>query len=105
MHSHARALAPLRILLLRALVAYPLLRLLLFVVTAIVADIAGGSVADGLESPLGVVLLAMALGAVDIRRRGETILWADLGYSPIVAPSLFALTAMLGELLLALVRS
>lgn len=101
MRSHAWPLAPLRILLLRALVGYPLLRALLVVVALIVGSVGGRGAADGLESPVGVVVLAMVLGAVDIRRRGESILWANLGHSPLIAPCLFGAVALLGELSLA----
>jgi hypothetical protein len=104
MHSFSRDLAPLRILALRALVFYPLLRALLFVIAAIVAEFAGRAAADGLESPIGAVLLATALGAVDIRRRGESMFWANLGYSPLVAPSIFGFVALLGELVIAWIR-
>lgn len=98
-------MAPLRILVLRALVGYPLVRMMLLVIVALVREGAGRGVADGLESPVGVVLLAMVLGAVDVRRRGESILWANLGYSPIVAPALFGMTAFVGESILAWMRA
>jgi hypothetical protein len=101
MHSVARGLAPLRILLRRALVAYPLLRALLAVVGALLDSVAGGGASQQLESPLGVVLIAAAVGLADTRRRGERFLWANLGYSPTVAPAVFALVALVGELLLA----
>jgi hypothetical protein len=93
--------APVRVLGIRAVVGYPLLRALIFVTAALVGTLAGPEIASGLESPIGVVALAGVLGLVDVRRRGETIFWANLGYSPAVAPSVFGLVAVVGELLLA----
>jgi len=55
-------------------------------------------------SPFGVVLLAGVLGLLDVRRRGERILWANLG---ITQPALFAsyaVTAVPAELILQLLR-
>ncbi|MGV3708883.1 MAG: hypothetical protein ACO1Q7_08575 [Gemmatimonas sp.] len=34
-----------------------------------------------IDSPVGVVLLVMTLGLVDIQRRHERLLWANLGLS------------------------
>lgn len=104
MRSHLRELIPLRILLVRALVAYPLLRALVAVMGAILDSLAGGGAAERLESPLGMVLLCAVVGALDTRRRGERFLWANLGYPSSVAPGLFALAAIVGELLLAWLR-
>jgi hypothetical protein len=101
MRSFARDLAPLRILILRALVLYPLVRGLLVVVAALLDAFAGRGAATGLESPAGVVVIAMVLGGIDIRRRGESIFWANLGYSPVVAPCLFGVVALAGELVIA----
>jgi hypothetical protein len=104
MHSYSRELVPLRPLVLRALLGYPMLRALLFVIAALIDAIAGAGAGSGLESPVGVVLLAAVLGAVDIRRRGEAMLWANLGYSPFVVPGLFGAAAVVGEMLLAWIR-
>jgi hypothetical protein len=105
MPSYSRELAPLRILVLRALVGYALLRALLVVVAAILDAFAGRGAGAGLESPVGVVLLAMLLGAADIRRRGESLFWANLGYPPVIAPCLIGGVALSGELILAWIRS
>lgn len=105
MRFSSRDVSPLRVLAFRALVAYPLLRVLLTVVGAMLAAFAGRAAAAELESPLGVVLLAAALGALDIRRRGESVLWANLGYPAVTTPALFGLVALAGELTLIWVRS
>ena len=89
--------APLRPLALRAAILYVLLRLLLAAVSAIGA----GSDAPSFDSPFGIVLLVTALGAIDIRRRGESTLWANLGYPTIVSWGLFGAVALVGDLLLA----
>lgn len=105
MRAYSRAIAPLRILVLRALVVYPLTRALLLVIAALVDVFAGRGATAGIESPVGVVLLTTALGQADIRRRRESVLWANLGYSPVDAPGLFGAVALLGELILIWVRS
>jgi hypothetical protein len=92
-------LYPLKVFVPRALASYVLLRALLVVVAALLAEFAGPEAASGLQSPIGVVGIAAAVGYVDVRRRRETILWANLGFSPAVAPAFFASAALLGELL------
>lgn len=57
----------------------------------------------GFGSSLGGVLLTWALGTIDIARRGETVLWANLGFSRIVTSLLFALTAIVAEITFAVV--
>jgi hypothetical protein len=101
----APGIAPLRILVVRALVCYPLLRALLVVIAAMVEMFAGSGAGATLDSPLGVVVLAAALGAADIRRRGESVFWANLAYPWFTAPSLFGAVALLGELTLAWIRA
>lgn len=95
------ALAPLRVLLPRACVVYAALRGLLLALAGILAAVAGRGAADGLDSPAGIVALATVLGAIDIRRRGETLLWANLGYPPVLAPGCFGAVALVAELLAA----
>lgn len=96
-----RLLFPLRTLLLRALVIHAGLRLLVAGIGA-AAERSGGSSPD---SPFGLVVLVTVLGAIDLRRRGEAMLWANLGYSPVVTAGVYGAVAFSGELLLALVRA
>ena len=96
-----QCVAPLRPLALRAAILYVLLRLLLAAVSAIGA----GSDAPSFDSPFGIVLLVTALGAIDIRRRGESMLWANLGYPTFVLWGIFGAVALVGELLLLLARA
>ena len=91
--SVLRPLEPLRHLLLRAAVLFALLRALLLVVGALSAR-AGAPSAD---SPLGIVLLTMILGYIDLRRRGEVTLWSNLGFSPVAISGIFASVAAIGE--------
>ena len=67
----------------------------------LIVAFAGGGDVTQLGSPVGIVLVATAVGDVDIRRRGETILWANLGYSPLVTRGIFGAAAILGEVTLA----
>jgi hypothetical protein len=97
--------APLRVLVVRAGAGYVLLRLLLVVVAALLTGFAGPEAGDALTSPLGTVLIAAALGHVDVGRRGERIFWANLGYSTLVAPALFGTAAIAGETVLVWFRS
>jgi hypothetical protein len=96
-----RLLIPLRSLLVRALVIHAGLRLLVAGVGAAAERSGGGSP----DSPFGIVVLVTLLGAIDLRRRGEAMLWADLGYSPVVTAGVFGAVAFTGELLLAFVRA
>lgn len=90
-------LAILRILVPRTLVTYAALRALLVVVAMLLAELAGAEAAQGLVNPLGVVLLAAAVGFADTRRRGERFLWANLGLHGSTIPALHGLTALVGE--------
>jgi hypothetical protein len=46
-----------------------------------------------------VVLLIVALGWIDMRRRRESVFLANLGVSPLVLSALFGVPALLGEML------
>jgi hypothetical protein len=95
--------AALRVLVVRALVGFVLLRLLLVVVAALAAEFAGAGAAESLQSPLGVIVIAAAVGAADLRRRGEAMFWANFGLSALTTPALWTAAALLGELTIALV--
>jgi hypothetical protein len=95
-----RALLPLRALLIRAVVLWALLRLVVTGLASIVAAQGGA----GPDNPLGVVLLSIVLGYVDLRRRGEAIFWGNLGYSPGFICALFAAVAIAGESVVAVLR-
>jgi hypothetical protein len=104
-HATPRArFTPLRVLVLRAAVCYLMLRALLLVIALLLVAVAGGGDVTQLGSPAGVVLVATAVGAVDIRRRGESLFWANLGYSPLVTRGLFGVMAVLGEVAIAWIR-
>lgn len=84
--------AALRALLLRAVALWILVRLLVGAVGGLAGD-------DGpsLDSPLGVILICCALGLVDIRRRHERALWANLGISLVAIGVVFASVATIAE--------
>jgi hypothetical protein len=94
------ASAVLRALLLRAFVLWILLRVLVGAAGVWVESL-GGSPPD---SPIGIVLLTVATGLVDVRRRRERALWANLGISLPVLAGIFGTIAVTGEVVLALLR-
>jgi hypothetical protein len=94
--------AALRVLVVRAFVGFVMLRVLLVIVAALMAEFAGAAAADSLQNPLGAIVIAAAVGAADLRRRGETMFWANFGFPAYVTPALWAASAVLGESALAL---
>ncbi|MEO8564061.1 MAG: hypothetical protein ABI601_18415 [bacterium] len=93
-----------RALVTRAVVLWALLRALVTAVM-LMASATGGS-GDRLAGPrpFAVVVLCAVLGLVDLKRRREASLWANLGLSRTHLAFLFAIAATAGELLLATVR-
>ncbi len=89
----SRLLLPLMPLLTRAAVLWLILKVALLAIGA-AAEAMG---APSPESPFGIVVLTGVLGTVDIARRGERMLWANLGYAPAVTAGLFVLAALVGE--------
>lgn len=89
----SRLLIPLMPLLTRAAVLWLILKVALLAIGA-AAEAMG---APSPESPFGIVVLTGVLGTVDIARRGERMLWANLGYAPAVTAGLFVLAALVGE--------
>ena len=69
--------------------------LLLFVLVTIVMSTLS------IESPLGVVPLVSCLGWIDLRRRRESLFWANLGYSAWLTTGVFAASALVGRTLFA----
>ena len=53
------------------------------------------------DSPVGVILLVACLGWIDVRRRRESLFWANLGYSVWLTTGVFAAVAVVGETLFA----
>jgi hypothetical protein len=93
-----RVLLPLAPLLTRAAVLY----LILKVALTVVGLLAGAAGAARPDTPFGLVVLTGVLGTVDIARRGERMLWANLGYAPAVTAMVFVLLALAGEVAWAL---
>ena len=65
---------------------------------------AGGSVAATTPSPFGIVLFCGVVGLIDIKVRGERILWANLGVTSPVLYAIYAAPAIPAEVLLTFVR-
>jgi hypothetical protein len=84
----------------RGVILWALLRVL---VTAAMLFAATGSPSPMSSSPnpVAVIVLCTLLGSVDIRRRREGVLWANLGVSSAQLALLFTLVAAAGETLLA----
>lgn len=96
--SLSRALAT------RAVIVWAMVRLLVSAVFALVPPeiTASGATIRATPSHAVIIALAVIVGMVDLRRRGEWMLWANLGISVMQLALLFAGTALAGELLLSL---
>lgn len=85
----------------RALLVWALTRLVIAALP-LAAGEPFGSVAP---PPIAVVVLAGVLGVLDVRVRGERILWGNFGLSSGALGALYAAAAAPAELTLALVRA
>lgn len=93
-----RDFLPLGPLVVRAFLLYLSLKLVLIVI-GLIAESMGG---ERFDNPVGIIILGAILGTVDLHRRHETMLWANLGYPPTVMAALVGLTAVAGEIVWAL---
>ena len=82
----------------RAVVVWALTRLLLAVLPLSVGE-PFGSIPP---LPVGIVLLAGVVGLIDVRVRGERLLWANLGVKSTILYAVYATVAIPGEILMAL---
>ncbi len=53
-------------------------------------------------NPISVVLLSGVVGLIDVRVRGERVLWANLGERSVVLYAIYAAAAIPAEVLLAI---
>lgn len=83
----------------RAVVVWGLVRL----IVAALPLAAGGAFGSMTPHPAGVVVLAGIVGLVDVRVRGERLLWANLGVTVAGLWAMYAAAAIPAELLLSLV--
>jgi hypothetical protein len=90
---------PLYVVFLRAALLWALAWMLLFVVSRLAFPTEPPE-----PNPLGTVLACQSLGVVDIRRRGERALWANLGYPSVIVIGMYGLAALAGELTIAVLR-
>jgi hypothetical protein len=84
----------------RAAVLWALVRL----IVAVAPLAAGGAFGSVPASPIGVVVLCGFVGLIDVHRRGERVLWANLGVPRRALYVMFAASAIPAECLLALIR-
>jgi hypothetical protein len=82
----------------RALLLWLLTRLAIAVLPLSI----GGSFGSLQPHPFALVLLCGVVGLIDIRRRHEWILWANLGISPLGLAAIYATAAVPAEWVLAL---
>ena len=83
----------------RALVLGVLVRALWFAVSMLAGAVTGVPY-QFTAHPVSAALLAAALAYVDLRRRGEMMLWADLGLPLTVVLAPYAVVSAVGEVLL-----
>ena len=83
----------------RADVLWALVRL----VVAVAPLVAGAPFGSVPASPIGVVILCGFVGLIDVKRRRERVLWANLGVSRRALYVMFAAGAIPAECLLALI--
>ena len=89
-----------RALIRRSLTLWALVRLFAMTFSVLVTRLSGSVPVNS----LWIVFACLGLGLIDIHRRGERALWANLGTSmPMVAVT-FGATGLLGELALAVLR-
>ena len=93
----------LRALAMRAVVLWALMRTLLAAILLLGAR-SSAEAAVTVPNPLLVIVLCSVLAIVDVRRRHERMLWANLGCSPAQLTVPFAIVAAAGEVLLSVVR-
>lgn len=89
-----------QIVALRATVLWVVIRLAVAVVP-LAAGEAAGSISP---SPVAVVLLCGVVGLIDVRVRGERVLWANLGIRPRALFVAYAVAAIVCEVLLMVAR-
>jgi hypothetical protein len=82
----------------RAVVLWALIRLVFAALPMAIGE-PFGSISP---SPIAIVLLSGVVGLIDVRVRGERILWANLGAKPIGLCAVYSAAAIPAECLLAL---
>jgi len=72
-------------------------------VGAVFAMLRTGGAEVARPNPAAIIVICAIVGLVDLGRRGEATLWANLGVSRAQLVLVFAVTATIGEIVLALV--
>lgn len=71
----------------------------LFVVVHVLLSFLGVLAEASFANPAGVIILATVLGAMDLRRRREITLWANLGYEQWFTWAIYGAVGLAGEAL------
>jgi hypothetical protein len=95
----------LRALVTRAVVLWMLLRAFLTAVFLLLPSSAvnGGQAESPHPDPVAIIVICTLVGVIDTRRRGEAMLWANLGVPMTQLTLLFAVTATVAETLLLMI--
>ena len=97
MRSAAQLIIP--IIVPRAMLLWGLVRLAVAMLP-LAADESFGSMP---APPVAVILLTCVVGLIDVRVRGERVLWANLAVTPLAICAVYAAAAIPCELILAFV--
>ena len=89
-----------RTLAMRGATLWVLIRMLIGVVFLLLRT--GGAEAPR-PNPVLIIAICAIVGLIDLRRRGEEMLWSNLGVSRTQLVLLFVATAIIGEIMLGLV--
>jgi hypothetical protein len=71
----------------------------LFVAVHLILSALGVVAETNFANPAGVIILMTILGAIDLRRRSEVILWANLGYGRWLTWVIYGSVGIVGEVL------
>ena len=83
----------------RALVLWALIRLAFAML-----PLSGGAPIGSIPvPPIGIVMLTCVVALIDVRARGERILWANLGVTSYAICAVYAAAAVPAEIILAIV--
>lgn len=77
----------------------------LFVVVHLILSALGVVAKANFANPSGVIILMTILGVIDLRRRSEVILWANLGYGRWLTSVIYGSVGLAGEVLWAAVSA
>ena len=99
MNLRSAAQLVISVVFLRALVLWALIRLAFAML-----PLSGGAPIGSMPVPaIGIVMLTSVVGLIDVRARGERMLWANLGVPAYAICAVYAAAAIPAEIILAIV--